>query len=102
MGKKVSFIRGVLNACDDAIRYHFQILRIMGTREGNDSYTKEQKEFAIRSIGLSGVRATVRLLQIPRRTLQRWCREYGVCIKRCPDWVYRWVEMRRNNLYKSN
>ena len=58
-------------------------------------YTQQQKEFAIGLMGESGIRATSRILNIPRRTLQRWCREQGVYVRRCPGWVYDWAEARR-------
>ena len=58
-------------------------------------YTKKQIQYAVKLINKSGIRATSRILRIPRRTLQRWCRAYGVFVKRCPDWVYEWVEKRR-------
>lgn len=58
-------------------------------------YTEQQKNYAFELIRKHGVRATARILQIPRRTLQRWCRHYRVYVKRCPDWVYGWAERRR-------
>ena len=51
-------------------------------------YTSEQKEYAIEKAISIGVRATSRLLHVPRRTIQRWLRVKGITIKRCPDWVY--------------
>lgn len=58
-------------------------------------YTQRQKEFAFELIAESGIRATARILNIPRRTLQRWCRNQGVYVCRCPDWVYGWAQRRR-------
>ena len=58
-------------------------------------YTHEQKEYAFEKIHQCGIRATSRILQIPRRTLQRWCRAYGILVKRCPSWVYEWAERRK-------
>jgi transposase-like protein len=58
-------------------------------------YTNEQKQYAFQQIKESGIRATARALQIPRRTLQRWCRKYHIPVKRCPSWVYEWAERRR-------
>jgi len=58
-------------------------------------YTEEQKGYAFKQIAIYGVRATSRILKMPRRTLQRWCRKYGISIKRCPDWVYEWAERRK-------
>ncbi len=58
-------------------------------------YTEAQKRFAFELIAEHGIRATARILQIPRRTLQRWCRQYGIYVRRCPSWVYEWAERRR-------
>ena len=58
-------------------------------------YTQRQKDYAFELIDEKGIRATARILKIPRRTLQRWCRKYCVRVRRCPDWVYDWVEKRR-------
>lgn len=58
-------------------------------------YTPEQKEYAFSRISEYGIRATARILKVPRRTLQRWCRGYGVYVRRCPDWVYGWVRRRK-------
>lgn len=66
--------------------------RFMGT---GGHYTQDQKTFATDKIGEYGVRAIARILELPRRTLQRWCRAYGVYVERCPDWVSGWVERRR-------
>ena len=58
-------------------------------------YTEKQKRFAFELIAEHGMRATARILRIPRRTLQRWCRQYGIYVKRCPSWVREWAERRR-------
>lgn len=58
-------------------------------------YTEAQKEYAFELIREHGIRGTARILEIPRRTLQRWCRKYYITVKRCPDWVYDWAERRR-------
>jgi len=58
-------------------------------------YAKQQKDYAFSLIGEYGIRATSRILQMPRKTLQRWCRRQGKYVKRCPDWVYGWAERRR-------
>jgi len=63
---------------------------------GNGShYTDDQKDCAFYLIEKKGIRATAKILKIPRRTLQRWCRQYGIRVKRCPEWVYKWAERRR-------
>ena len=58
-------------------------------------YTESQKRYAFELINEHGTRATARILQIPRRTLQRWCRQYGIYVKRCPSWVVEWARRRR-------
>jgi len=58
-------------------------------------YAESQKRYAFELTDEYGIRATARILQIPRRTLQRWCRKSGVYVKRCPYWVYGWAERRR-------
>lgn len=58
-------------------------------------YTQRQKDFAFKLIDEYGVRATARILEIPRRTLQRWCREQHKHVRRCPDWVHSWAAKRR-------
>ena len=58
-------------------------------------YAESQKHYAFELIDEYGIRATARILQIPRRTLQRWCRGSGVWVRRCPAWVYQWAEKRR-------
>jgi len=63
--------------------------------KGKRNYTNKQKNCALSLIDTYGVRATARILQMPRRTIQRWCREYGKRVKRCPLWVFDWAERRR-------
>ena len=63
-------------------------------------YSKEQKEYAIEKVRTIGVRATSRLLLVPRRTIQRWLRAQGIDVKRCPDWVYDWAYWRRKRREK--
>jgi len=58
-------------------------------------YCPQQKEYALKLIDEHGVRAVARILGMPRRTLQRWCREQFKYIKRCPDWVYSWAAKRQ-------
>ena len=58
---------------------------------GRGHYTVEQKEYATEKAISIGVRATSRLLNMPRRTIQRWLRANGITVKRCPDWVYSWA-----------
>jgi hypothetical protein len=45
---------------------------------GNDGqYYQRQKEYTFELIDEYSVRATARILKIPRRTLLRWCRRQG-------------------------
>ena len=71
------------------MRLHFMGLGSSGR------YAEAQKRYAFGLIDEYGVRATTRILKIPRRTLQRWCRRYGIFVRRCPEWVYEWVKRRR-------
>ena len=59
------------------------------------TYCQRQIEYAFKLIDEYGVRATARILHLPRRTLQRWCRDYGQYVRRCPDWVYAWAAKRQ-------
>jgi len=63
-------------------------------------YSREQKSYVVDKAQEIGVRATARLLRIPRRTIQRWLREKGIEVKRCPDWVYQWAYWRRKSREK--
>lgn len=68
--------------------------RFRSLGDGRKVYTKAQKDYALAFIDECGVRATARMLEIPRRTIQRWCRKYGKPVKRCPSWVYDWAYRR--------
>jgi hypothetical protein len=70
-------------------RIHFECMGDGG------HYSERQKEYAFELIAEYGIRATARILKIPRRTLQRWCKKNYIYVKRCPDWVYGWAERRR-------
>ena len=63
--------------------------------DGSRTYTARQKEYALSLIDIYGVRATSRMLQVPRRTIQRWCQQYQKRVDRCPPWVQDWAERRR-------
>ena len=63
-------------------------------------HTDKQKVYAIEKAQSMGVRATSRLLHLPRRTIQRWLRVKGIRVKRCPDWVYDWAHWRRKRREK--
>jgi len=66
----------------------------LGAYDGGH-YTREQIDYAFDIASEFGIRATSRILGIPRRTLQRWHRKYGIVVKRCPYWVYEWATRRR-------
>jgi len=63
-------------------------------------YSTDQKNYALTKAQGIGVRATARLLRIPRRTIQRWLRGKGITVKRCPAWVYEWAYWRRKSREK--
>lgn len=64
--------------------------RALGSEKGGH-YTDKQKDYTIDKAISIGVRATSRLLKVPRRTIQRRLRAKGIAVKRCPDWVYEWT-----------
>jgi hypothetical protein len=68
--------------------------RFLSLGDGKKVYSKAQKHFALSLIDENGVRATAKMLEIPRRTVQRWCRASGKPVKRCPAWVYDWAYRR--------
>jgi ActR/RegA family two-component response regulator len=76
-------------AVNDEMRREFESMGEGGR------YCQQQKDYAFTLTGKYGVRATARILGIPRRTLQRWCREQHRYVQRCPDWVYSWAAKRR-------
>ena len=49
--------------------------------DGKCNYTMRQKEFAFPQVDIYGIRATSRMRQIPMRTIQRWCPQYGKRVK---------------------
>ncbi len=67
---------------------------------GKKRYTEEQKGYAINKAQEIGVRATARLLQLQRKTIQRWLGVKGIQVKRCPSWVYEWAYWRRKRWEK--
>lgn len=75
--------------------YDEMTFEFRGLGTGGRRYTRPQKDYAIDQIDQYGVRATARILQMPRRTLQRWCRKYQIYIRRCPYWVYDWAARRK-------
>lgn len=79
-----------------------QYLHFRNLKPEAGHYSNEQKEFGIEKAEAIGVRATARLLKIPRRTIQRWLRSKGISVKRCPDWVYEWAYWRNKRKEKWN
>ena len=77
-----------------------QLSYFNGLNPDGGHYTAEQKEYAIEKATTIGVRTTSRLLRLPRRTIQRWLREKGITVKRCPDWVYDWAYWRKKRREK--
>ena len=75
--------------------FYFQSLNPKGGH-----YTQEQREYAIEKAEAMGVRATSRLLHVPRRTIQRLLMAKGITVKRCPDWVYDWAYWRKKRKQK--
>ncbi len=73
--------------------------KALGSERGRH-YTDNQKDYAIEKAKSIGVRATSRLLHVPRRTIQRWLRSERITVKRCPDWAYDWAYWRRRRIEK--
>lgn len=86
---KKSLLIQIYQEANDEIMHYFRWLG-SGFR-----YTADQKEFAFEQIDKYGIRATAKILRIPRRTLQRWCRKHYVMVERCPSWVYEWAARRK-------
>ncbi len=75
-------IRQLIEQQNNELREEFQSLSAGG------QYTEEQKQYAFRLLDQNGVRQTAIILDLPRRTIQRWCRDKGINVNRCPQWVY--------------
>lgn len=92
MAKKMN-IRGLIRIAQEEayeeMRFEFKALG------KGKQYTKKQRDYAIKQIDKYGIRATARILRIPRRTLQRWCKKHHIVVARCPSWVYAWAAKRR-------
>lgn len=88
---QISLMRQMQQEMNDEIMQDFRSLGC------EFRYTETQREFAFKQIEKNGIRATSRILQMPRRTLQRWCLKYkyDVIVERCPSWVYEWAARRR-------
>jgi len=88
MSTRASIIQAQ-QAVYDEMRMEFEAMGSGGR------YDQQQKDYALKLIDEYGVRATARILRLPRRTLQRWCREQSKYVKRCPNWVYSWAAKRQ-------
>jgi hypothetical protein len=88
---KKALILALIEGLNEETRIHFHVLG----KHNKRNYTEQQKDFTLSLIDTYGIRATSKILEIPRRTIQRWCRQYGKKVNRCPLWVYEWVEKRR-------
>ena len=63
-------------------------------------YHEDQRAYAVKLAQGVGVRATARILNLHRKTIQRWLRAEGVWVKPCPDWVLEWAYWRRKRREK--
>jgi hypothetical protein len=90
-----ALIRLWIEAENDEQLSYFQSLNPKGGH-----YTQEQKEYVVEKAKSIGVRATSRLLHLPRRTIQRWLRKRGMAVQRCPDWVYSWAYRKKKRREK--
>jgi len=61
----------------------------------HSKFSSQQQKFALEKCLDIGVRATSRLLQVNRRTLQRWLRYYKIDVPRYPNWLFDWVERKK-------
>ena len=82
------------------LHYDKEELHINGIKAKHSwKYTQRQQAFASNQINEYGVRATARILQLPRSTLQNWIRKYYIDVPRYPQWMDNWrrkkLKMRR-------
>lgn len=82
--------RELIELQNEETRFEFALLG-----DSKRGYSDRQKDFALSLVDTYGVRGTARVLLLHRRTIQRWCRTQGKEARRCPLWVYDWVERRR-------
>ena len=79
-----ALIRRLIELDNERMWFHF-----MSLGDNRYFYSEAQKQYALSQIDEYGIRATTRILGIPRVTIQRWCREHGKRVKRCPYWSER-------------
>ena len=84
-----SVIKTLIEMFNDDARCEFRVLGDYGR-----NYTNQQITFVLTKVDELGIRATARMLRIPRRTIQRWCRKLYFPVNRCPEWVYDWAYRR--------
>ena len=94
---KRNLIRQLIKQQNEEMQSEFEAL---GNEEKTFRYTEDQKDFAINLAQEKGVRATARILDLQRKTIQRWLRAKGIWVKRCPDWVFEWAYWRRKKREK--
>jgi hypothetical protein len=94
---RAAYIKTLVEEENAYLRAEFRYLNL--NRETN-RYTQEQKGWATDKAMEIGVRATARLLSLQRKTIQRWLRERGVKVRRCPRWVYEWAHWRKKRRQK--
>ena len=82
------------------VENHKQLSYFQSLNPKGGHYTQEQKEYVVEKAKSIGVRATSRLLHLPRKSIQRWLRKRGVIVQRCPDWVYDWAYWKRKRREK--
>lgn len=70
-------------------------LNINGIPAIHSKYSPQQQKYALEKCLEIGIRATARLINVNRRTLQIWCRYYDICIPRYPEWMESWADRKR-------
>jgi hypothetical protein len=90
-------IRAFIENINEEKRLDFEA---MGNENKKHRYTQKQKDYAINLAQEIGVRATARILVLQRKTIQRWLRDQGIWVQRCPNWVYSWAHWRKKRREK--
>jgi transposase-like protein len=93
----MAFKRSMIEDENAYLRAEF---RALNQKRRSRRYTPKQKEWAINKAVEIGVRATARLLEVERKTIQRWLRKRGIRVRRAPSWVYEWAETRKRRREK--
>jgi len=90
-------VRALIEQMNEEKRSLFAAL---GYEDKGLRYPEDQRAYAVRLAQEIGVRATARILNLHRKTIQRWLRAAGVWVKPCPDWVFDWAYWRRKKREK--